>query len=117
MPSVIDHAPLSVTLGGPEQERLVMFSKQFRERIAKYKYARWAVDLTEDDLEALLWAVGEYGIRSEKVLPVLQSHLPRDPVAHARAVFALEVLAELVRGHHTSVDRYCERARERQSCL
>jgi hypothetical protein len=55
-----------------------MFSKQFLEKISKDKYARWAVDLTEDHLETLLWAVGEYGVRSDKPLELLHAHMPRD---------------------------------------
>jgi hypothetical protein len=85
-----------------------MFSKQFLEKISKDKYARWAVDLTEDHLETLLWAVGEYGVRSDKPLELLHAHMPRD-YSHARAVLALEVLAEFVNGRPISLERYCDR--------
>ena len=71
-----------------------MFSEQFRKRIEVGKYTRWAKDLTEEHLEALLWAVGEYGYRSHHGLDVLREHPPRDPVAHARAMVGLEVLAD-----------------------
>jgi hypothetical protein len=33
-----------------------MFSKEFRQRLELGKYTRWAVDLTEQHLQTLLWA-------------------------------------------------------------
>ena len=48
-----------------------MFSDSFRERLRLGKYSRWAVDLTEAQLEAVLWMVGEYGYRAYHVLPHL----------------------------------------------
>jgi hypothetical protein len=35
-----------------------------RERLRLGKYTSWAADLSADELLALLWMVGEYGIRS-----------------------------------------------------
>jgi len=76
-----------------------MFPEPFREKLGKDKYARWATDLTEDHLEALLWAVGEYGDRSREILKVLQEHAPKDHRSYARAVLALEILADFSHGN------------------
>lgn len=35
-----------------------------REELRLGKYTSWAADLTPDQLKALLWMVGEYGIRA-----------------------------------------------------
>ena len=35
-----------------------------RDRLKLGKYTSWAADLSADELLALLWMVGEYGIRS-----------------------------------------------------
>ena len=35
-----------------------------REELRLGKYTYWAADLTPDQLKALLWMVGEYGIRA-----------------------------------------------------
>jgi hypothetical protein len=86
-----------------------MFSESFRENLKHGKYSEWATDLTQEHLEALLWAVGEYGYRSHDVLEVLRQHTPGDPVAHARAVLALEILAEFVHGRPSNLDDHCER--------
>ena len=39
------------------------FSKQFNDRLKRGKYTRWAAELGEDQLEALLWGIGEYNVR------------------------------------------------------
>jgi hypothetical protein len=43
-----------------------------REELRLGKYTSWAADLTPDQLKALLWMVGEYGIRApmENEVPV-----------------------------------------------
>jgi len=38
-----------------------MFSEDFRQKLQIGKYTRWAAELTDDQLEAALWAIGEYG--------------------------------------------------------
>ena len=54
-----------------------MFSMEFREKIRFGKYSRWAVDLTEEQLPALFWAVGEYGYRADQPLAVLRRYARR----------------------------------------
>jgi hypothetical protein len=80
-----------------------MFSESFREKIGSYKYSQWARDLTEDQFEALLGAVGEYGYRSIRVLQILRQHIPKDDPAFARAMVGLELLSEFCLG--SSIDR------------
>src|SRR5437899_1671809 len=81
-----------------------MFPEQFRKRIEQRKYAKWAKDLTEDQLEALLCAVGEFGYRAFEPLRILHRHSPKDSVSHARAVLALEILAEFAFGKPTTLE-------------
>jgi hypothetical protein len=83
-----------------------MFSDQFREKLGTYKYARWAKDLTEDQLEAVLWAVGEYGMRAHGPLDAIR----QSPKAvHPRAKLALEVLACFTSGTRIDLERLFER--------
>lgn len=44
-----------------------IFSPDFEERLARGKYTRWACDLNEEHLAALLWTVGECGMRQELI--------------------------------------------------
>jgi len=89
-----------------------MFPEPFRERIRNRKYCSWAADLTEDQLEALLWALGEYGYRADNPLRILHQHSPMDPIYHARAVLALEVLADFTHGKPITPHPLCERIRQ-----
>lgn len=89
-----------------------MLSEQFRERIGKAKYARWAKELTEEHLEALLSAVGEYGYRSHETLKVLRQHAPRDHPSYARAILALEILADFSHERPTNLEHLQERIRK-----
>lgn len=43
------------------------------------KYSRWAVNLTEAQLEAIIWMVGEYGYRAFHVLPLLAGLWDKEP--------------------------------------
>ena len=89
-----------------------MFSEEFLEKIQKGKYSRWAAYLTEDHLFALLWAVGEYGCRSSVPLELLRKNSHFDPFFQARAVLALEVLADFTRGQFISFGEYCTKTQE-----
>jgi F420-dependent methylenetetrahydromethanopterin dehydrogenase len=89
-----------------------MSSEEFRVGRRTGKYNRWAAELTDDQLEAVIWAVGEYGCRSSIPLEVLRQHSHFDPFSHARAVLALEVLADFTRGHFIDIDQYCAKVQE-----
>ena len=78
-----------------------MFSDEFRRRLALGKYSNWAVDLTEQQLEALIWMVGEYAARSYIALNLLDEHkgeFGAHDLAYARGRHALESLADFVAG-------------------
>lgn len=83
-----------------------MFSDEFRERLKRGKYSRWATDLTEDQLEALLWAVGEFGVRSSDVLGIVRQQTPT--TIHPRATLALDVLADFTRGDRINLANLSE---------
>jgi hypothetical protein len=86
-----------------------MFSDSFRERLRLGKYSRWAVDLTEAHLEAVLWMVGEYAYRAHHVLPMLSMHW--DQEGAGRAALALESLFRVVGGDRPDVDALTLRVR------
>jgi hypothetical protein len=86
-----------------------MFSDEARERFRLGKYTRWAVGLTEAQLEALLWMIGELGYRASRVLPLLTDLWGSE--GSGRAVLALESLFRAVGGDRPDVDAYTLRAR------
>jgi hypothetical protein len=86
-----------------------MFSDEFRERLRLGKYSRWAVNLTEAQLEAILWMVGEYGYRAHQVLPLLTAHWAQEGTG--RAALALESLFRAVGGDHPDLDALTLRVR------
>ena len=75
------------------------------ERIRKTKYTRWAQDLTAEQLEALLWAVGEFAYRAEVPLAVLRKHGPGDNIGFARAILGLEVLNDFGKRRPITVEQ------------
>jgi hypothetical protein len=89
-----------------------MFSDEFRQRLASGKYTRWAVNLTEPQLAAVLWMVGEYGYRAPVVLKPLKRHRDEvawNDVAFARARLALETLFRMVAGDRPDLDEAIQR--------
>jgi hypothetical protein len=72
------------------------------------------VDLTEAHMEALLWLVGEYGVRAGIILDLLNKHKDElwDGVMFARAKLALEMMERLVCGERMDLDELCRRLRE-----
>jgi hypothetical protein len=51
-----------------------MFSEDFRKRLALGEHTRWATDLTQDHLQALLWMVGEFFYRCSPLLALLEDY-------------------------------------------
>lgn len=87
------------------------FDDELRQALAIEKYGRWAADLTKDQLLALLWAIGEYGYRSQSILECLDRHQdefhPGDGFPRAR--LGLELLAAMAEGHRFSAGQVIER--------
>lgn len=86
-----------------------MFSAEFRERLRYGKYSRWAVDLTEPELEAVIWMIGEYGYRAFHVLPLLKGLWKQEGTG--RAVHALECLYRVVGDDRPDREEYSCRVR------
>ncbi|MGZ8939186.1 MAG: DUF2442 domain-containing protein [Limisphaerales bacterium] len=84
-----------------------MFSKEFRKKL-ETKYSSWAKDLTEDHLEALFWAMGEYGYRASYPLEVLHRYATKDQ-SYARYMVGLETIAEFIGGRRTNLDSLIQR--------
>lgn len=92
-----------------------MFSDSFRKRLASKKYTRWAENLTEPHLEALLWMVGEYGYRAGLLLPLLEKHKDEfwyQCLGFARAQLALQTISQVVAGKRLDVDEAIRRVAE-----
>ncbi len=89
------------------------FSEAFRRKIALGKYTGWAADLTEDQLIGVLWAVGEYGRRSEPVLECLDRHAGEFWPAHGlpRARLGLELLSAMADRERFTTEQVVERVR------
>ena len=89
------------------------FTDEFRRRIAFGKYTGWAADLTEDQLVAVLWAVGEYGRRSQWVLECLDRHADEFYPAYGlpRARLGLELLSAMADRQPFTVEQVVERVR------
>jgi len=92
-----------------------MFSDDYRQKLAAGKYTKWAVHLNEDTLQALFWAVGEYGGRATTIAKVLKEHeqtMPAPGVVFLRAKVGLEMTARLVQGERLSVDDVTQAIRD-----
>jgi hypothetical protein len=87
-----------------------MFSPEFRERLRLGKYSRWAVNLTEAQLEAIIWMIGEFGYRADFVLPLLTEHWNHE--GSGRAANALESLFRVVGGDRPDLSQYTKRVRD-----
>ena len=86
--------------------------KLFRGRKGLSKYARWAQDLTEEHFLGLLEAVGEYGYRADKTLAILRRLAPKDNAPLARAMAALQILAEFTAGRPSTEEQLGRRVRK-----
>jgi len=74
------------------------FAAEFCQQVATGKYTRWATHLTEDQLMAVLWAVGEFAFRSTPILASLRRHRDESPPISGvpRALLALHLLDQMV---------------------
>ena len=93
-----------------------MFSQKFRERLARQKYTTWAPDLTEAQLEGLLWAVGELGCRAMFIEHYLDLEAKRNPhgewrCIHPRARVALKLVQEYSYGRRLTLRQVLARVR------
>jgi hypothetical protein len=90
-----------------------MFPEVEREAMRRGASSKWAADLTEDDLRAVIWMVGEFGRRAPHVLAGLDQQWaespPPDLVAATRAKLALEGLFRIVCGERPSVEEFAGR--------
>ena len=82
-----------------------MDTRDFLRSLSLGKYTRWAEDLNEAELEAVLWAVGEFACRSGRLMELLERHEAELPPGFAseRARWALGVLARVYAGERLTV--------------
>ena len=81
-----------------------MFSPEFRERLRLGKYSRWAVNLTEGQLEAIIWMFGECGYRAYDILPLLTELWGEE--GSGRAALAVEALYRVVGGDRPDLETW-----------
>jgi hypothetical protein len=86
-----------------------MFTNETRENLRLGKYTRWAAGLSEAQLVAILWMVGEFGYRAYHVLPLLSDLWNKE--SSGRAVLALEGLFRMVGGDRSDVGAYTQQVR------
>ena len=94
-----------------------VFSDALRERLAQGKYSRWAKDLTEETVEALIWAIGEYASRQDgdwlfPDQPLRIPHFTDDPVADARMRMGLACITRIYRGESLVQESVSQAVRE-----
>lgn len=92
-----------------------MFSDDLKARLKTGKYTQWAIDLSEENLEALLWMIGEYACRACEVFPILEEHerrLPEFDVVITRALTGLKGIEAIYFGERFDVDEATKRIRD-----
>jgi hypothetical protein len=89
----------------------MMFSGHLHQRLKFGKYTKWSVNLTEPQLEVLLWVVGEFDVRRHVILDALREYKgePFDRVMFARAKLALEALGDIACGKLSNLDEWRRR--------
>src|SRR5436190_1998498 len=99
----------------PDEVKRPAFGEALREQICLGKYTRWAADLTEPEPMAVLWAVGEYGMRAEKgileCLDQYQAEIYEAGCFFPRARVGLDVLMRIVAGKRFTLDEVKQQVR------
>ena len=83
-----------------------MFTDEFRRQLEIGKYTRWASQLTPEQMQGLLWALGEFGSRRighSNVLDRLQDCAEWAGL-HPRAQAGLRMALQFMSGHRRTVD-------------
>ena len=90
-----------------------MFSDDLRQELEQGKYTRWVAHLTEEQLVAALWVVGEYGLRAHDVLDCLDRHRSEFPpqAEFARARLALGLLSRMFDGEKFGFEEIADQVR------
>jgi hypothetical protein len=69
-----------------------VFSKLLRDELERRKYARWAANLTEDQLLALFTAIGSIGEDGYELFEMLRRHTPENPYTYAKSLVGFEAV-------------------------
>jgi len=85
------------------------FSESFKQKLNYGKYTYWAVDLNEDQLEALLWGIGEYTGRLREAPTISDDQTEiivtcRNIVAGTRMKVGLDTIARVSNRDTITVD-------------
>jgi hypothetical protein len=81
--------------------------------MSKGKYTQWINPggFTDDNLHCLLWMIGEFGIRSHRILKILEDNLPQKDQRSQfdmRALNALVAISRMVTlGERFNLDDWC----------
>ena|SRR5690242_329323 len=85
------------------------FPKLLREALGRRKYARWAENLTEDQLMALFTAIGGMAEEAFELIEVLRRHTPKEPYPYAKALAGLEAVGAASLGCPLSQQEFHEK--------
>lgn len=89
-----------------------VFSEEFKSRIEKSKYAKWALDMTCDEFEALLWIIGEIESRFSKYEHHNEINVFLEKIdLHPRAAECLNMLFDFFQGKILEKERVLENIR------
>ena len=90
-----------------------LFSKDFRRRLSGGKYTNWAENLTEENLEALLWMIGECHIRvTDEMLGAWPPESQTNRIVRARIQAGMRTVTRIVRGERIGIDEAMRRVRQ-----
>jgi len=88
---------------------LPTISYQIKQLFPREKHARWAVNLSNSDLQTILITIGRLEKEADSLFEILYKNeitVSRYPLF--RAGFALKILVEITRGQRYNVDEYCD---------
>ena len=90
-----------------------IFSAERQSDLRLGKYSRWACDIREDRLLAVLSLVGEYGALAHVIAEQLNRYQGEVELrlAYARIRGDLDVICEFVRGSRYTLDEVCGRVK------
>lgn len=98
---------------------LPVISDHLRQQFSTGKHTRWAIDLSDAELHAILANIGSFAREADSLFDLLLKNATRTTSRYAlfRASFALKSLVEIARGQRYNVDEYCGRMHEKRRNL
>jgi len=99
------------------------FSASFRKTLSEGKYTCWAVNLTEEQIKTVLWAVGEFACRArdDDFVPVAMDADPPKVATwklnHPRQLAALRILVQMRTSKRPTFDEALDTIRDSRALM